>query len=129
MTAGDVLTYTVTVRNTGDVALGNLQISDDLPGAGPLDCGGFSGTLAPGAVVGCTVGYTVTGTDVSHGSVSNTATATNGEVRDASDPVVVPTGMPPSRRWSSRRSSRCRGRRPDSSRPSSGVGSLPLTGA
>lgn len=91
VTAGDVLTYTVTVRNLGEVALGNLQISDDLPGAGALDCNGFSGTLGAGDTVTCTVDYTVTEADVTHGSVTNTATATSGDVTDTSDPVVVET--------------------------------------
>jgi uncharacterized repeat protein (TIGR01451 family) len=91
VTAGDVLTYEVTVQNTGDVALQNLQISDDLPGAGALDCHGFSGTLGPSETVDCTVDYTVTDADVATRSVTNTATATAGEVSDTSDPVVVQT--------------------------------------
>ena len=69
---GDVLSYTITVLNTGNVTLPAPAVSD--PGATTLSCP--SGSLAPGATRVCTASYTVTQADLDAGSHTNTATAT-----------------------------------------------------
>ena len=47
---GDLLTYTVTVTNTGNVTVASVGVTDASPGAGDfdLDCGSLPATLAPG---------------------------------------------------------------------------------
>ena len=72
---GDVITYTVTITNTGNVALEDVTLQDSLvseipnyPEAG-ID-------LAEGKTASYTYTYTVTAGDVANGSIENTATAT-----------------------------------------------------
>ena len=74
--AGDVLHFTITAENTGDVTLTGVVVSDRAPGDGDFTttCGGVS-TLSPGEVTVCRAGYTVTSADVSDGTVTNTASA------------------------------------------------------
>ena len=52
---GDIITYTITVKNTGDVTLNSLTVTDSL--LGPL--GGFGTSLAPGVSVTRAIAYTV----------------------------------------------------------------------
>ena len=72
---GELLTYAFTVTNTGNVTLNNVTISDVLPGivlsGGPI-------TLAPGQVdsTSFTATYALVATDITTGTVLNTATAT-----------------------------------------------------
>ena len=76
--AGDPVTWTVTVKNTGNVTLSNVTVSDALAGATLITPCGFSSplaTLAPNASVSCDVAYVVKQADVNAGSVKNTATA------------------------------------------------------
>ncbi|MCH7415945.1 DUF11 domain-containing protein, partial [Belliella sp. R4-6] len=66
--AGEVITYTLTATNTGNVTIANVTIVDPLTG--------FEenvGTLAPGQVAVRETSYTVTQSDVDSGSVLNTA--------------------------------------------------------
>ncbi len=70
--AGDTITYTFTVANTGNVTLNAVGVSD--PKIGTVTCPG--GALAPGATRTCTATYTLTQADVDAGIVDNTATAT-----------------------------------------------------
>jgi uncharacterized repeat protein (TIGR01451 family) len=74
---GDVVAYTFTVTNTGNVTLSGVGIDEQLfSGTGTLsaiDCP--SGALAPSDIVNCTASYAVTQADLDAGSVSNTATA------------------------------------------------------
>ncbi len=70
----DVITFSVSVENTGDVALDTLVVNDTM--AGVLTC--TPTTLAPGAIATCTdYTYTVVQGDIdAGGSIDNTATAT-----------------------------------------------------
>ncbi len=69
---GQVLTYTITVENTGNQTLQQVEATDPLlPG---LVCEAAS--LAPGAVLTCADDYTVTQADIDAGSVVNTADVT-----------------------------------------------------
>ncbi|MBK8492602.1 MAG: DUF11 domain-containing protein [Saprospirales bacterium] len=86
---GDVITYMITVTNTGNVLLNNITVSD--PGTTGLTCipaAPFS--LNPAESVSCTASHVLTQADIDAGFYSNVATAT-GEplvgppVSDASD--------------------------------------------
>ncbi|HVL25205.1 MAG TPA: PT domain-containing protein, partial [Thermomicrobiales bacterium] len=72
----DVVTYTFVATNTGNVTLGNVAISDPLPGLSTLSCAPvMPAELAPNGSVTCTATYTITQDDVDAGQVDNTATA------------------------------------------------------
>ncbi|OOG68709.1 hypothetical protein B0E43_22090, partial [Algoriphagus sp. A40] len=79
--AGDVITYTLTVTNTGNVALTNVTVKDPLTG---LDQN--VGTLNPGASTAVNTDYVVTQEDVDKGFVLNTALA-EGDSPDEEDPT------------------------------------------
>lgn len=72
--AGDVITYTFTVTNTGPVTLAPVTIDDQLLGLSAMTC---VASLAPGASASCdaTKTYTITAADVAAGSVVNKAIA------------------------------------------------------
>ncbi|MEZ5856000.1 MAG: hypothetical protein R3D67_15110 [Hyphomicrobiaceae bacterium] len=88
--AGDVVTYTVTIRNTGNTTLGSVGIASDTLtrlGGGALTLssgpsfvsnsgGSAAGTLVPGEIATFTASYTLVQADVDAGGVSNTATGT-----------------------------------------------------
>jgi gliding motility-associated-like protein/uncharacterized repeat protein (TIGR01451 family) len=90
--ADEIIHYSLTITNTGNVTLSNVTASD--PNA-VVTCNGSPYTLAPNASVSCTATHTVTGDDVAAGSIENTATASgyspvNQRVEDNSNLVVVP---------------------------------------
>jgi uncharacterized repeat protein (TIGR01451 family) len=74
---GDVVEYTFTVTNTGDVTLSPVTVSDPLPGLSALTWTGPAGpvTLAPGQTATATASYTITQADLDATKVTNTATA------------------------------------------------------
>ena len=77
--AGDVVTYTFTVRNPGNVTLTGVALADALPGLSPITVAawpGATGTLQPGQSVTATATRALTQSDVDAGAVANTATAT-----------------------------------------------------
>ena len=71
--AGDIINYTFTVSNTGNVTLTGVTVSD--PNA-VVNCPGAPATLSPNASITCSAVHTVTGADVGAGSVRNIATVT-----------------------------------------------------
>jgi uncharacterized repeat protein (TIGR01451 family) len=77
---GDIIRYTITVRNTGNVTLSNVRVTErDLAGMSAIDCGGGTNVIAildPGHSRVCTATYAVTQADIDHGYVPNFATAT-----------------------------------------------------
>jgi len=81
--AGQVLTYSYKVTNTGTTTLSALSVTDTLIAA--VSCPDSS--LAPGASETCTGSYTVTQEDVDNGYVTNTGTA-HGAAPPHSTPVV-----------------------------------------
>jgi len=80
--AGQVITYAFHVHNTGTTPLGNVTVSDPLPGLSPITCPHT--VLLPGATLLCHATYTITQADQAAGSLTNTAVATG----------TPPTGRP-----------------------------------
>jgi len=86
--AGDVITYTFLVTNTGSVTLFNISVSDPLitdpPNNGTITCpsGNPIPSLAIGASESCTGTYTITEDDVLNGEVTNLGMVT----ADCSEP-------------------------------------------
>ncbi|MEV0192848.1 hypothetical protein AB0I39_30495 [Kitasatospora purpeofusca] len=92
--AGQVLTYSFMVTNTGNVTLTNVSVTDTaFSGSGPapvVTCPAGAASLAPGASVTCTAPYTVVQADIDRGTVENTAVATG------TPPSGPPVTSPPS---------------------------------
>ncbi|GGX41224.1 hypothetical protein GCM10007385_05930 [Tateyamaria omphalii] len=86
--AGQVITYSYRVRNTGNVTLTNVSLTDDHTSASgtqalTISGGGDTGNIAPGAEVTLTSTYTVTQDDIDAGAdltniVSGTAVPPSG---------------------------------------------------
>ena len=90
---GETVRYTIKVKNTGNVTLTGVKVSDSL-----VKFKGDKGKnikLAPGKTAKITYNYTVTAADVRAGRVVNTATARgtapNGKKPSASDRVTART--------------------------------------
>lgn len=93
--AGQTITYTFAVTNTGNVPLNDVQVADPKAGLSAITCTPALGsTLQPGAGMTCTSTYTTTQADVNAGQTSNTAGAA-GEAPDNSiaadeDSLTIP---------------------------------------
>lgn len=78
--AGQTITYSFAVRNTGDVTVNGVGIAEGAfsgTGAAPAPtCPAGAAALAPGATVTCTATYIVTQADADAGRIDNSATAT-----------------------------------------------------
>lgn len=87
VTAGDTLTYRMSLFNDGNVTLTGVSVSDPLPGLGTLACdSALPASLAPGATLDCTADYSVQVTDT---SIVNTATATSDQAGPVDSSVTV----------------------------------------
>jgi uncharacterized repeat protein (TIGR01451 family) len=79
-TAGQVLTYSFFLTNTGNVTLTNVSaVEGEFSGTGDLsavNCPAEAASLAPAMSVTCTATYTVTLADLNGGTITNTATGT-----------------------------------------------------
>jgi uncharacterized repeat protein (TIGR01451 family) len=71
--AGQLITYSFTVTNTGNVTLTGVTVTDTMPGLSAVTCP--TTTLAPSTSMTCTATYTTTEADVVRGSIMNVATA------------------------------------------------------
>ncbi len=90
--AGDTISYSFVVTNTGAQDLTDVAVTDPL--VGPVTCSPTD--LVPGAAVTCTASYTITQADVDAGSVINTATSSGttpdgGTVTSTADTTTTPT--------------------------------------
>ncbi|SHL76794.1 DUF7507 domain-containing protein [Flavobacterium chilense] len=71
---GDEITYTFDVKNTGEVPISDIYITDPLPGM--IISGGHFSSLAPNATTTFTGKYKITAADVTAGKVVNSAKVT-----------------------------------------------------
>ena len=84
--AGDVITYTYKVLNTGNATLNTVAVTDDK--LGPIvDCD--VATLSAGAEKTCTKAHTVTDAEVTAGKITNKAVATAASSVTSEDTVTV----------------------------------------
>jgi uncharacterized repeat protein (TIGR01451 family) len=95
-TLGDPVGYDLVIKNTGNVTLVDVDVTDANADAGSISCTpSIPASLLPGATASCTAKHTVTQTDLDGGTISNIATVTavgeaNGiEVSDTSNEVTV----------------------------------------
>ncbi|WP_458112135.1 DUF11 domain-containing protein [Arthrobacter sp. R1-13] len=74
---GDIITYSFTSQNTGNVTLTTVSVEDQLQGLSPLvyTWPGTAGTLLPGQTVTATATYAITQADIDAGQVINSALA------------------------------------------------------
>src|SRR5437867_2070052 len=83
---GQVITYTYTITNGGNMTLdGPFSVSDDKQPT--VSCP--TGSLAPGASITCTSLHTITQDDINAGSIDNTASASGSDVTSNSVTVTV----------------------------------------
>ncbi|MCB0611177.1 MAG: fibronectin type III domain-containing protein, partial [Lewinella sp.] len=76
LNAGDQIEYEITVTNTGQITVTEIEISDSNIDQGSLACSSNEPfTLEPGESVTCTAVHTITTDDINAGMVSNSATA------------------------------------------------------
>ena len=91
------MTYSYLVRNTGNVTLTSVGVTDPLPGQSAVTCPNPS--LAPGGSEVCTASYTTSLADVNRGSVTNTGTASGtsptGVTVTAQSVVTIPATQSP----------------------------------
>jgi uncharacterized repeat protein (TIGR01451 family) len=87
--AGDVITYTIVVTNSGNVTLNNITVTDPLTGLNTTIL-----SLAPGSSQTYTEVYTITQSDLDAGFVTNTATATDGVTTDTGSETVNAVQQP-----------------------------------
>ena len=89
---GDVIHYTIAAKNTGNVTLHNVTVTD--PKASGLDCTPAVpvANLAPNATINCTASHTVTQADIDAGHYLNTACVNDGAggAAEACDDADVP---------------------------------------
>ncbi|GAB3578108.1 hypothetical protein GCM10027406_13760 [Leifsonia lichenia] len=86
---GDLIAYTFTATNTGNVTLKNVDIHDPMPGLGALayTWPGAEGVLVPGERLTATATYVVTQADIDAGEVANDAFADGVTVPGAPEPT------------------------------------------
>ena len=93
-TAGDTVTYTYTIANTGNVTLSALTAVDSVEGLVTFT----PALVAPGATATATIVHTATQAEVDAGSITNVATATvtfNGTDYSSTDTVTVTAAPTP----------------------------------
>ena len=100
--AGDVLDYTFTITNVGNVALSSITVTDPNADPGSIVCApSIPNILLPGGAFSCSATHTVTAGDVAFTQVNNQAfvnavTPDGTDLLDPSDVVTVPMDrLPP----------------------------------
>ncbi len=92
---GDIITYTYTVTNTGNVTLTNVTLTDVHSSAAgtanlTISGGGVVATLAPGDSVDLTATYTVTQADIDAGAdLTNTVSLTSASPSGTTPPTAT----------------------------------------
>ncbi|WP_371282351.1 beta strand repeat-containing protein [Dokdonella sp.] len=92
VTLGDVLTYTITVTNVGNIPLTNVVVTDSLitPTGGTTPCA----SVPVGGTCTLIGTYTVLLADVTAGSITNTGTGDSDETLPEDDVVITPVTRP-----------------------------------
>jgi uncharacterized repeat protein (TIGR01451 family) len=85
--AGQTITYSFLVTNTGNVAMAGVQVNDSMTGLSAIDCP--AATLSAGASETCTASYVTTQDDLDAGKIVNSATA-QGTPPGSAVPVLSP---------------------------------------
>jgi uncharacterized repeat protein (TIGR01451 family) len=96
--AGQTITYTYTITNSGNQPLGpgQFKVTDDKINSGTaFNCGTATTTLAVAGTVSCTATYTVIAADITAGKIVNVASASGGGVTSPTVTVTVPVVTPP----------------------------------
>ncbi len=91
---GDILNYTVVIRNTGNITLKNLEIADTLVPFASMTLSGDAnsdGDLQVDETWTLTYAYTVTQEDLDAGSVLNKVTVTKDNPDNPDEPELPPT--------------------------------------
>lgn len=83
--AGQTITYTYTITNTGTAQIGPGQctVTHAPISAAAFNCGNADATIAGGGTLTCTANYTVTAADLNNASISSSATAACGSATSA----------------------------------------------
>jgi len=89
VTLDDVLTYTITVTNTGTATLSGVVVSDPMLTPASETCA----TVAPNATCVLTGTYTVTQADVDAGSIVNTASGDSNQTDPITDDETTPVAQ------------------------------------
>ncbi|WP_207422098.1 DUF7507 domain-containing protein [Desertivirga brevis] len=95
---GSVITYEIQVKNTGNVGLTQVQVTDD---KAPITSGGTIASLPVGAIMPpITTTYTITQADIDAGKISNVAVAvgtppTGPAIRQISDADLLTPALEP----------------------------------
>ncbi|MBK7317442.1 LysM domain-containing protein [Candidatus Villigracilis affinis] len=78
--AGQIITFTYAIKNSGSVNLGPSQftITGGLHGATPINCGDATATILPGATLTCSASYTITDADLAVPTLSHMVIASGG---------------------------------------------------
>ena len=96
---GETIIYTYVITNSGEATLGPVQfiVNDDRINA-VINCGSPGTILASGETVSCSATYLITETDVTAGSVTNSASATDGTTTSNTITATInrDTTIPPS---------------------------------
>ncbi|MCY7355512.1 MAG: DUF11 domain-containing protein, partial [Lysobacter sp.] len=88
--AGDVITYAVIVRNTGDVTLTGLTVTDRFEGGAPTTLTCTPTTLAPGAVATCaSYTHTITTAEANAGGTLDNAVTASAQASSSGQTVTV----------------------------------------
>lgn len=89
---GDQITYTYVLTNTGNTILGPMQFKvddDKINDGSAFNCGAAEVTLQITETVTCTAVYTITASDITNASVTNTAFGLAGELATSNKQVTV----------------------------------------
>jgi len=90
--AGQTITYTYVIKNTGAAALGPAQfVVNDNRITTPTNCGAATTTLPPNESVTCTAVYTIVQSDLTVAQLTNNATASGGGAGVAQPATVTIT--------------------------------------
>ncbi len=101
--AGDTVTYTYLLTNTGNVTIDDANVTDPMPGLRAVSPASVD-VLNPGDSASFTATYVVTQADIDAGSLSNTGTGHGtppascdacGPVNEPTDDLVVPLAQDP----------------------------------